>query len=155
MSVGDFNGGLKPDLATANGWDGSVRVLIGRGDGTFADAERYDLGGNTWRVAAAAQDNNDGRADVVASNTAERSIDVLLNTGFGTFEHTGRYPAPVLPLDMAITWTGSDGHADLVTVDPAYSRVGLLRGNGDGTFQPALWYPVAVAALATSTATGA
>ncbi|MFB7337742.1 FG-GAP repeat domain-containing protein, partial [Streptomyces adustus] len=50
VAVGDFNGDGKPDLVTANYESGSVSVLLGNGDGTFAAKTDSRTGDNPSSV---------------------------------------------------------------------------------------------------------
>src|ERR1700687_290324 len=44
VTMGDFNGDGKPDLAVANSGSNDVSVLLGNGDGTFQAAVNYAAG---------------------------------------------------------------------------------------------------------------
>ena len=44
VTVGDFNGDGKADLAVANGDSNNVSVLLGNGNGTFQAAVNYGAG---------------------------------------------------------------------------------------------------------------
>jgi len=44
MAFADLNGDGKLDLVTANYWSGTVSVLLGKGDGTFAAKMDYAVG---------------------------------------------------------------------------------------------------------------
>src|SRR5580693_1620332 len=66
VAVGDFNGDGKPDAAVANFQSGSVSILLGNGDGTFAAAQNIPLDRYCGRVAVG-DVNGDGKLDVVAS----------------------------------------------------------------------------------------
>src|SRR5438132_14292712 len=46
VAVGDFNGDGRLDLATANVFQGTVSILLGKGDGTFLAAQSYAVGTN-------------------------------------------------------------------------------------------------------------
>jgi FG-GAP-like repeat len=66
-TLGDLNGDGKPDLATANGDDQTVSVLLNRGAGRFAEARKYTTDLSPEWVAIADL-NGGGQADLVSAN---------------------------------------------------------------------------------------
>ena len=60
IAVGDFNGDGKLDLAVANSGNGTVSVLLGNGNGTFATDTTYSTGGTTPEAVAVGDFNKDG-----------------------------------------------------------------------------------------------
>jgi hypothetical protein len=65
LAVADFNGDGVPDLAAADFNTGSVSVLMGNGDGTFAPPVNYAAGGTSIRVLTGDFDR-DGSPDLAA-----------------------------------------------------------------------------------------
>ena len=49
VTVGDFNGDGKLDLAVANRYTNNVKILLGNGDGTFQTAVNYAVGSSPSR----------------------------------------------------------------------------------------------------------
>src|SRR5215470_8828505 len=87
----EFRNNGKLDLAVLNQVSGSVTILLGIGDGTFATAVDYDLPSGTvpTQGMAIADLNGDGYPDVaVAGNTASPSsngvVTVFLTNSNGT-----------------------------------------------------------------------
>ncbi len=170
VAVADVNGDGKPDLVVANwcasssdcngnnwGFDGSVAVLLGNGDGTFQPAVAYASGGATPVSVAAADVNGDGKPDIIVANTCASgilcpgggSVGVLLGNGDGTFQPALTYDSGgTIAESVAVADFNGDGKPDLAVANwygtdgsccwsPA---LGVLLGNGDGTFQPAVSY---------------
>jgi len=166
LAVGDFNGDGQLDIVTTNYGSatvpGTVSVLLGNGDGTFAAPINFTLPGEfppgytgTTPVpqvpigVAVGDMNHDGRLDLVVtadtsfsppvgSNVINGYVNVLLGQGNGTFA-----PATTSLLNtsqkgdtplrsVALADFNGDGNLDIAALSEA-SSVFVLLGNGDGT----------------------
>jgi hypothetical protein len=140
VAVGDFNGDGKPDLAVTNsGYNSSIGVLLGNGDGTFQAAVSY-AAGSAPRSMAVGDFNGDGKPDLAVANGS--GISVLLGNGDGTFEAAVNYATGSDPHSVAVGDFNGDGKPDLAVANQSSSNVSVLLGNGDGTFQAAVNYAV-------------
>lgn len=143
--VGDFNNDSKLDLAVANAGDGTVSILLGKGDGTFQSPTQYPVGPAGLMSQIAAGDfNGDGHLDLVVSNFDGHNVSVLLGNGDGTFRAAGSYNVGTNPTSVAVVDLNRDGKLDLVVSNQNCNNaqgpcgpgtVSVLLGNGDGTFQ--------------------
>ena len=68
VAVGDFNGDGNLDLAVANEVSGTVAVLLGNGNGTFAAATTFSTGGSDPDSLAVGDFNGDGKLDLAVAN---------------------------------------------------------------------------------------
>jgi hypothetical protein len=137
VALGDLNADDKLDLVVANqGSDGfgSVGVLLGRGDGTFAATEDAAAADRPISVALADLDG-DSKLDLVM---ASRAVRVLLGRGDGTFTPKADYPAWADLTSLAVGDMNGDGTLDIVVASEGTTE--LLLGTGDGTFAPRLRY---------------
>jgi hypothetical protein len=102
-----------------------VSVLQNLGDGTFAAARAYTLGGSATSIAV--EDfNKDLKPDIV---TAGAEMDVLLNNGDGTFgaaQKVGPAGSDVIVADF-----NGDGFPDLAQIDAAGTSIDLLLNKAD------------------------
>ncbi|MCY2991620.1 MAG: FG-GAP-like repeat-containing protein [Planctomycetota bacterium] len=137
VTVGDFNGDGKADLAVAG--NDQIGVLEGDGQGGFGTAMLYASGGSGARSLAVGDFNADERADVAVANWD--SVGVLLGSDTGGFLAAVSYflgsasPAAVTAGDF-----NTDGKTDLVVVNGGANTVGVLLGIGGGLFAPPMVY---------------
>jgi hypothetical protein len=84
VSIGDFNGDGKPDLAVANYRSDSVSVLLnttapGATTPSYAPQETFATGSRPYSVSIGDL-NGDGKPDLAIANLNSNSVSVLLNT---------------------------------------------------------------------------
>lgn len=133
----DFNGDGKPDLATANQYDGTVTVLLATGSGGFTPAPGSPFAVGTTPYSITAGDfNGDGKADLAIANNGSNNVTVLLGNGTGGFTRasgspfaTGSAPVSVVAADF-----NTDGKMDLAVSNSGDSTLTVLLGNGAGGF---------------------
>ena len=78
VTAGDFDGDSIVDLATANSGSNNVSILVGNGDGTFADQQSFPVG-DSPRSVSIDDFNGDGMADLAVANYFDSSVSILLN----------------------------------------------------------------------------
>jgi hypothetical protein len=94
-------------------------------------------------VLATGDFNNDGKIDLVATNSGENTVGVILNNGNQTFQTRNDYPAGPSPSSIATADFNGDGFMDLAVANSdcqvfpncGPSTISIVLGNGDGTFQ--------------------
>jgi hypothetical protein len=137
VAVGDFNHDGKQDLAVSNSGNGTVGVLLGKGNGSFQPQVTYPTGSDPIGIVVS-DFNGDGKQDLAVANAVSCSISILLGNGDGSFQPAIDYffgisdnPDAVVAGDF-----NRDGKQDLAVVLPHDHAVAILLGHGDGTFAP-------------------
>jgi FG-GAP-like repeat/Bacterial type II and III secretion system protein/FG-GAP repeat len=133
IAAADLNGDGILDLAAASAGSDNVAVLIGKGDGTFADAVTYPAG-KTPSAIAVGDLNKDGIPDLIAANSGSNNISVLLGKGDGTFLDAITYGAGTRPTAVAVGDFDGDGNLDIAVANGDSNDISILAGRGDGTF---------------------
>ena len=126
LTVGDFNGDGRQDVATADGNTDVLSVLIGNGDGTFAAAQHYAPApprGPGFLVQPSFIEvgdfNGDGHQDLATANRrpsdppVDGSASILLGRGDGTFEPAQEFATAEGTQQLTVADFNSDGRPDL------------------------------------------
>lgn len=131
VAAADFNGDGILDLAVTglNGGApglGTVTVLLGKGDGTFAPTAVSPEPGQNPSSVAVADFNGDGKADLAIANAGSNTITVLLGNGDGTFAAPLSPAAGTDPLFVAVGDFNGDAIPDLAAANNSTSSVTVL-----------------------------
>jgi Bacterial type II and III secretion system protein/FG-GAP-like repeat len=138
------------DLVVANSADNTVSVLLGNGDGTFANQVAYPLVATSdkdpvWIATGIFDPTQNSNFDLAVANKGSNTVSILLGqtdttgaaTSTGTFLPgidlpTGKSPVSVVSADFHDA-TGT-GFLDLAVANQADNTITIFKGNGDGTF---------------------
>ncbi len=147
MTVADFNGDSKPDLAitTVNQatlanpatTPGSLVLLQGNGDGTFTEFSGSPITVGQLPVAIASGDlAGNSRADLAVVNQTDNSVTILLNNGDGTFSAGPNSPLATssTPTGIAIADFNQDGHVDIAVTSSDANTFRVFLGVARGLF---------------------
>jgi hypothetical protein len=164
VTVGDFNGDGKADLAAAtqNGTNG-VTILLGNGNGTFQAPVTtvtdsgpffgFGLSGNGQSSIATADFNGDGRLDLVVVNNKDfltplgrgvftsspgpGTVSVLLGNGDGMFQAPRNSAVGSEAMTVAVGDFNGDGRPDFAVNNLASNSLSVFTNSGGGNFSSA------------------
>ena len=137
LAIGDLDGDDNLDLAVANGYGGTVSVLLGNGDGTFQVAVNYGAGDGPSSVAIGDLDGDDYPDLAVANGDFySYTVSVLLGNGDGTFQDAVNYGAGDAPSSVAIGDLDGDDYPDLAVANNGDYNVSVLINTGGAENQP-------------------
>jgi hypothetical protein len=118
-----------------------VSVLLGYGNGSFANQLTYSTGSSPYSVAIG-DFNNDNREDIVVANYHSDNVSVLLGYGNGSFANQLTYSTGSSPISVAVGDFNNDTRLDVVTANRNGNTVSVLFGYGNGTFTNQMVYSV-------------
>ncbi|NCR19475.1 MAG: hypothetical protein GPJ22_20640, partial [Microcystis aeruginosa LL13-03] len=141
VTVGDFNGDGKSDLAVANRDGNNVSVLLGTGTGSFGPATNFTVGNSPASVTVG-DFNGDGKSDLAVANNSSNNVSVLLGTGTGSFGPATNFTVGSGPLSVTVGDFNGDGKSDLAVANRYGNNVSVLLGTGTGSFGTATNFSV-------------
>jgi len=138
LNVVDLNNDGVPDLVTREVYsDDHLNVLLGKGDGSFADPVTYAANNQAMYgdLIVSGDFNGDGFQDIATLNSIAGQIGVYLGNGDGTLQT----PIPVntgqaSPAYLHVADFDHDGILDFVTISPTDGSLAFYKGRGDGGF---------------------
>ncbi|CAF3693564.1 unnamed protein product [Rotaria sp. Silwood1] len=135
VSIGDFNGDGKRDLATANYTGNSVSVLLnitpmGITPASFSAKTDFTVGSNPKSVSVG-DINGDGKPDLAVANLVSSSVSVFLNTtpagnATPTFSAKTDFTTGNFPYSVSIRDFNGDGKPDLVVANYGSNSVSVF-----------------------------
>jgi hypothetical protein len=146
-AVGDLNGDGKMDLAVTvddnsnNNQNQGIAVALGNGDGTFQPATLYastsqDVSWDgPWPAYVKMLDfDNDGKLDLIYTNSEYGTVGVMFGFGDGTFSSPTEYASGGYAYGLTLADVNGDGATDVVTAGDDFAGVTVLLNNsGTGT----------------------
>jgi hypothetical protein len=144
MLFADMNGDGKLDVVLNDfgSSDGSIKVLMGAGDGTFGSYIASPQFGNLADIAVA-DVNHDGKLDVVGTDFNNGVDTIVLGNGDGTFQSSrsayavGQNPSGNFVPALALADFDLSGSLDIASTNQYNNSFSVLLARGDGTFQGA------------------
>ncbi len=136
--LGDFDEDGVPDVLTSN-TNGTVTLMLGRGDGWFDMEAPVAVGGNNQNLVTG-DFNNDTQLDAAVVSFTTNNVTVLLGDGAGGLSSSGSFATGSQPFDLATADFDTDGNLDLVTANQNGNNVSILLGDGSGGFAAATSY---------------
>ena len=106
---------------------------------SFGPANSYSTGQYPSFVTTSDFDN-DGKRDLVTSNSDANTVSVLLGNGNGTFQSAIHTSVGNRPVWLGVGDFNVDGKPDVAVTHYFGNDVGVLLGNGNGTFQTPVYY---------------
>ncbi|MBK5258619.1 MAG: VCBS repeat-containing protein [Thermoanaerobaculia bacterium] len=133
--IADVNGDGKPDLAAVSELKG-LTILLGRGDGTFAEPAFFTAGARP--IALALGDfNADGKLDAVLANFNSSDISFLFGDGAGGFGAPQNLDlGNAQPQSLAVGDFDRNGTIDIALSAAGVLEIGFILIGADGNISP-------------------
>jgi uncharacterized repeat protein (TIGR01451 family) len=125
LTVADFNGDGKLDIATANSNSNDVSVLLGKGNGQFSPPRRFPGTKGTSAIAAA-DFNGDHKVDLAVTNQQRNDVSILLGDGTGSFDPPTDFVVGNTPVSISVGDLNGDDKPDLAVANLSSKYVSIL-----------------------------
>jgi hypothetical protein len=138
IAAGDFNNDNRPDIVFIDRHISYMNILLGNGDGTFAEPTVFFMGyASSPEEIIVADFNNDSCLDIAVANRINHNVGVFFGNGNGTFsiQTTFFTGDGSLPNSIAVVDFNNDSYLDIVVVFILSRYISVIFGYGNGTFE--------------------
>jgi hypothetical protein len=133
ITIGDFNGDGKQDIAAANFANEYVSICLGDGKGGFSETTPVPVAIGPISIAIG-DFNGDGKHDFATANFGSHNVSICLGDGFGEFSDFINVDVGNMPSSIAIGDFNGDGKQDFATANSGSDNVSICLGDGSGRF---------------------
>ena len=140
----DIHKNGKPDLISANSYDGTLTVLTNDGSGGFGYNATLSVGlsaGSSPNSIAVADVNGDGKLDLISANSGDNTLTVYTNDGGNGFVFSTTFFVGSVPYSVAAADVNGDGKVDLISANAGSASLTVWTNNGSGGFVLAATLP--------------
>lgn len=139
LALADFNGDGKPDIVKAT-QTGMINVALGNGDGTFQQAQAYQIPSILNTQSSVVGDfNGDGKPDLAFASQSSNVVTILFGNGDGTFKGHIEYSVPSVSNNvnfmLAADFNG-DSALDMALADFGDGGVSVFLNQPVAAFTP-------------------
>lgn len=150
LAVADLDQDGHLDLISTAAGSAMIFVRRGHGDGTFAAAESYAVGGSPNFVKVL-KVNNDSYPDLVVLNSADNNVSILMNNGAGLLVPLQVYDTGAGPISIATGDFNEDGFDDFAVANNVDSSITVLMNTATNDFYESVTLASGVGTNAIST----
>ncbi|WP_263383328.1 FG-GAP-like repeat-containing protein [Granulicella arctica] len=142
LTIADFNKDGFQDLVTTNMTEGTISILLGNGDGSFAAPTSTPVGKDAF-LSVVADFNGDGNPDLMVVNSFPNNVFYLRGDGSGSFNHSAAitYATGGTPYSAVVGDFNQDGLPDVAisnlgdpNAPPTTGSVTILLNQAGGGF---------------------
>jgi FG-GAP-like repeat len=142
LTLGDFNGDGRPDVAGSGNGSNPSFYALNKGDGTFSASVELDLklqpDDQMARLMTTADFDKDGHVDLFVPSSASSKFGIVLNGGNAQFAGDVDYPVPVVFAAVDVGDYNGDGYPDVaIGSDASPPALYVYLNGGNGTFTAA------------------
>jgi hypothetical protein len=156
LVVADFNNDQQLDIAVVNYNSNNVGILLGYGNGEFADQIDYSIGSDTgpWSIAVGYL-NDDNQLDIAVVNYDSNTIAILIAANV---EPGAQQNIPIIngssPSAIGVGDFNNDTQLDIVVTNYNTNNIYILLGNDGEIFIPFKIYSTGVGSNPQDVTTG-
>ena len=143
IRTADLDGDGNLDLVivnSASGGEGSISVLLGKGDGTFDERMDRPAGIQPFGLAVG-EITGDRRLELIATSASSDAVSIFRGLPRGRFAPSASFPTGDLPVQVVVGDFDRDGWLDFAVTNFRSNTLSVFRAKEHGQFLNSVDYP--------------